>query len=289
MSKFFDQTLKVPNQEPPRGSAESTEFPKLVSAISGSPPEHDPGSARLKDCRKSRLPQSSDLPLLYEGNDFGEFAMEAYRALRTRLMRLTATQGLRSVMITSANQAEGKTLTCFNLALCCAQLSGLRVLVVDGDLRVRGLTRILNYPGGPGLAEVLAGQAEPAKAILATDKPNLFVLPAGSASVASPELFAGGRWEALMRWCSESFRLIIVDSPPIFPFTDAELIGSPCDGVLVVVRARRTNRDTLQKAASQVDSKKLLGVVFNGLNNGHPRPGYRQYLRDPKGQGEKPE
>jgi Mrp family chromosome partitioning ATPase len=79
----------------------------------------------------------------------------------------------------------------------------------------------------------------------------------------SEELLANSRWQELISWGNESFKLIIVDSPPILNLSDAELITAGCDSVLMVVRAKFTRREVLQKSARQIDAKKLIGAVYN--------------------------
>jgi len=218
---------------------------------------------RLQSCRKIRLMGSATVPLLASNGEQGELAKDAYRALRTRLMRLQGMQGSRSIVVTSSIQGEGKTFTSLNLAVCCAQRSELRVLLVDADLRTRGLSGMIGYPSGPGLGEMLAGQVGFEEAICSTDLPNLYTVAAGSSAIPSPELFANSRWKEFIGWASESFKMILVDSPPILPLADFELLSHSCDGVLLVVRANNTQRETLQKAARHVESKKILGIVFN--------------------------
>jgi polysaccharide biosynthesis transport protein len=221
--------------------------------------------SHLSACRKVRLPAGDDQPLLLSRADNPAPAMESYRALRTRLMRMQENQGMRSVILSSAVAREGKTLTSMNLALSCSRLNNYRVLVIDSDLRTRGLSRLIGNPAGPGLSEILAGEAEYQDAIMATDSANLFVLGAGAHSGQAPELYSGTQWKDLMSWCVENFRLVIVDSPPILPVADFEQIVGACDGVLIVVRAYQTQRDLLKKIAGRVDQKKLIGVILNGI------------------------
>ena len=218
---------------------------------------------RLQSCRKIRLMGSASVPLLMSNGESSELAKDAYRALRTRLLRLQGMQGTRSVVVTSSIPGEGKTFTSLNLAVCCAQRSELRVLLVDADLRTRGLSGLLGFPSGPGLGEMLSGQAGFEETVCSTDLPNLYTVAAGSSPIPSPELFAGSRWKEFIGWASESFKIILIDSPPILPLADFELLSHSCDGVLLVVRANNTQRETLQKAARHVESKKMLGVVFN--------------------------
>jgi capsular exopolysaccharide synthesis family protein len=149
-------------------------------------------------------------------------------------------------------------------------------LIIDADLRTRGLTQLLDTPDGWGLSEVLTGKVTPDQAILSTDQENLFMLPAGSASAHPPELFTGLRWQEFLVWCSETFKVVLVDTPPILPLTDFDLINAACDGVLMVVRAHHARRETLQKIAGALDSKKFLGIVFNGVKGG----GVKNYYGD---------
>jgi len=135
---------------------------------------------------------------------------------------------------------------------------------------------LLSNPAAPGLAEVLSGEARYEDAILSTNNPNLFVLAAGSMMVSAPELLAGTAWKELIAWCSESFRLILIDTPPVRPLADFELITAGCDGFLMIVRAYQTQRESLQQLAGQIDPKKLVGVVLNSTQtytkNGYSNP-----------------
>ncbi len=269
MSKFFNETLKAPTVRSSAALAknEAAVAPSEAPVSNSKPRGSDPGALRLEECRKLETPMTDLLRELFKGSPSLDTTADSYRALRTRLLRLRASQGLRSVVITSATQGEGKTLTSFNLGLCCAQLQDMRVLLIDGDMRGRGLTRLLGSPERPGLSDVLSGQCEPQEAILATDSPNLYVMTSGSPSLPSAELLASSRWPVLIGWCNETFKMTLVDSPPALSLTDVELIAAGCDGILMVVRALQTKRVLLQKCARQLDSKKLLGVVYNAAEN----------------------
>jgi capsular exopolysaccharide synthesis family protein len=271
MSKFFDETVKARNAALTLDGAgvATVQGPQEEKPAAVKAPTNDLGSSRLETALKIDRPLADLLHSRFYGSDALEAAEESYRALRTRLMRMRSAQGLRSVVITSSVQGEGKTLTALNLALSCAQLHEMRVLLIDGDVRTRGLTRTLGSPSGPGLSEVLVGECDPDKAILATDSPNLYVLSSGQASLPPAELFASRRWQELLSWCNESFKLVVVDSPPVLNLADVELITAACDGVLMVVRAQHTRRDVLRNAARQIDTKKLLGMVYNAAEKSH--------------------
>jgi len=181
-------------------------------------------------------------------------------------MRLQSKAGLRSIAITSTVPGVGKTLTVMNLGLCYSQLTDQRVLIVDGDLRTRGLTQLVGNPDAVGLAEVLSGKITAKEAVLSTSQKNLFVMPAGKVASPAPEHFTGERWQEFLGWCGTTFKVVLVDTPPVLPLADFELISAACDGIVAVVRAHYAERDLLQKTAGTLDPKKFIGVVFNATD-----------------------
>jgi capsular exopolysaccharide synthesis family protein len=194
-------------------------------------------------------------------------ALEAYRSLRTRILRAQARRQFRTVAITSTAPHEGKTLTSTNLALCCAQLPQFPVLLIDGDLRSHGASQCIGYEEGPGLAEVLSGEASREAAIVATDVPNLHFLGAGEAMRPPTELLSGAPWLEFITWCQNHFKLVLVDCPPAAQLADFELISAGCEKILVVARARATRKQAFEKMLAQVDSHKLLGVTLNDVRH----------------------
>src|SRR2546429_7338055 len=207
----------------------------LASLKQGPAIDAPPAGARLAQCRHVALGNGNAARLVLRQDDFLNAALEAYRGLRTRLMHAQSKSGLRSIVITSSLPGEGKTLTTMNLGLCYAQLPQQRVLVIDADLRTCGLTALLDHPCTLGLAEVLAGKATLEEAMVATNQKNFFVLPAGTISSPPPELFTGSHWQELLGRCSELFEVVLVDTPPIIPLADFELISVACQGVVMVV------------------------------------------------------
>jgi capsular exopolysaccharide synthesis family protein len=279
MSKFFNETLKARNEIlPPEGFILTGEADSPTAASVPAGTELGIKDGRLEECREILVPIAKLVEEQFAGSDSLESAQESYRALRTRLMRLRADQDMRSIVVTSSVQGEGKTHTSINLAQSCTQLHDMRVLLLDADIRTCGLSRALSLPPSPGLGEVLSGQCEIEQAIVATDNPNLYLLSAGSTTLPPAELFAGSRWQEFIGWCKGAFELVLVDSPPVLNLSDVELITAACDGVLMVVRAHHTKRDLLHKSAIQINAKKLLGLVYNAMENGlHQRYPYRTY------------
>jgi Mrp family chromosome partitioning ATPase len=136
MSKIFEATQKAQEWALREGQVNKPDVQHVPETVkTADSVADDLRNTRLSKCRKVRLPFNTGGPVLYARNSLPAVATESYVALRTRLLRLQASQGFRSVVLSSPHPGEGKTLTTLNLALCCAQLSGIRVLVIDGDMR----------------------------------------------------------------------------------------------------------------------------------------------------------
>jgi capsular exopolysaccharide synthesis family protein len=216
---------------------------------------------------------STTTPVVLNGVNSSHYAMEAYRGLRTQLMRLQASHDLRTIAVSSAMPGEGKTTTIVNLGLCYAQLHDMKVLLIDGDLRTKRMSLLFENSSAAGLADVLSGAASYEDAIQSTENPNLYVLTAGQAADSPPELFAGAAWIEFLERCKKEFKMILIDAPPVRPLADFELICAGCDAFMMVVRAYQTQREHLQQIVGQLDSKKLVGVVLNSAEI-HSRDGY---------------
>ncbi|HEY1939449.1 MAG TPA: CpsD/CapB family tyrosine-protein kinase [Candidatus Angelobacter sp.] len=311
MSKFFNETRSSQKNNPVPATA-NIDIQELVGSLkqsmdsNGSPAVHSSeidlkqllqplqesrdvasqvAAGRLESCRSIRLPRTEERSFLVSQYNPGmQAAVEAYRTLRTRLVKQQTRNGARSLVVTSGTQGEGKTLTLFNLALCYAKIENWPVLLVDADLRTRGLSNLAGDPESPGLAEILEKDCSYQSAVLSTDVPSLYVLPAGETTSSPSELFSGSRWKEFMGWASESFRLVLVDSPPALNLADFELIAAPCESVMVVARARKTVRESLTKVLAQIDPRKITGVVFNGAEE-PPDNGYYRYTAAAKAAG----
>jgi protein-tyrosine kinase len=262
MSRYFNETAKA-DKWANNVSAKLGLNELFSSTHGGEESTEDVEKNRVESSRQLTLPVPKDIPLLTRTDDSLVQAAESYRTLRTRLTRMQGVQGIRSVVFSSALPGEGKTLTTMNLGLCCAQITSFKVLVVDADFRKRGLTELLGAPPGMGLSELLAGRATYEQAVVRTNLPNLYVVPAGGPTVSPAELFATSKWKEFIGWASETFKLVLIDAPPILPLTDFELISAACDGVIFVIRGGSTSREIIHRASAQVDSRKLLGSVYN--------------------------
>lgn len=204
-------------------------------------------------------------------------AAEYFGIIRTRLLNARSKSELHTVVITSAQKHEGKSLTCLNLSISLAQLQKERILLIDGDLRVRGVTRLLQLQSNTGLSDFLTKRAPFEHCIKATNLSHLYVAPAGQLEEDSlPAILAGASWPEFLRQAKELFGLIIVDSVPVCaPIADFELLLSACNAALLVAHMRKTKREALDSAAQQLGGK-LIGVIVNNTDS-HAGSNYQYY------------
>jgi capsular exopolysaccharide synthesis family protein len=187
---------------------------------------------------------------------FSSFA-EAFRNLRAFLMLAHRSGPAKLVAITSAVPREGKSMTSFCLARTLA-LSGSRVVLVDCDVRQRGVTKLL---GGAdiGVAEVIQNKATLADAIVRDPKTTLWVLPAGGTGEIPYDLFSREETDQLLRDLCEQFDYVVLDTPPVLGVADARILAARADRVLYVVqwnktpvRAAQSGIDTLHESGANV-------------------------------------
>ncbi len=191
-------------------------------------------------------------------------AAEQYRVLRTNIIKLSQTQVLKAVLVTSPGPGDGKTLTALNLALSFCQRPNTRVLLLEADLRKPSLGALVVVEEGSGVSEYLDGTASIDDVIRSTNIPNFFIANCGKVSKNPADLLNNGRLGRLMEAARSHFDWVILDGPPINPVADHELLTGYSDGVLLVVRPFYTQRDLLRLTAENLRGKKILGVCVNG-------------------------
>ena len=202
-------------------------------------------------------------PLLVAGLSPKSLAAEQYRQLRTRLAHAEGAQNLRTVLVTSPQKGEGKSITSANLALTMAQELHRRVVIVEADLRKPSLRHLFGLPAGPGLAEYLAGAAELTDVMRFLPDHNLTVLDAGIAPANPAELLGSTAMRRLLDHLRTRFDRVILDTPPVLPLADVAVLAPLVDGALMVVRAGVTPKPAIENALRAFDSSRLLGVVLN--------------------------
>lgn len=204
---------------------------------------------------------------------------EAYRALRTAVLFTNVDKRIRTVLITSAGPSEGKSYTAANLAVVMAQ-AGHRVLLVDADLRRPTQHRIFKIPRGYGLTDLLVdmnASVEPTelvqtfvnlnKAVVESAQPGLFVLKSGSVPPNPSEVVGSAKMKLLLQLLPTRFDFVIIDSPPTLAVTDAVILSTRMDSVLMVAKASATRRNQLKQAVQRLRevNANLSGVVLNRL------------------------
>ena len=192
---------------------------------------------------------------------------ERYRRLTLRLEQRTSDDpsSRQLTVITSAVPGEGKTTTATNLALSYAENRKFRTLLVGADLRGPSVSRYLAPKPARGLWEVLSGDVPLDQALIETTRSKLWVLPEGAPGERPLEI---GRTESLGDLIAElrrRFDRIVIDTPPTVPFTDASILASHADGVLLVVRARMTTTALIRRAWESLSGANVLGVVLNDV------------------------
>jgi protein-tyrosine kinase len=212
---------------------------------------------------------------------------EAYRVLRTNLQFSSLDQPLRTLVVTSPNPVEGKSTTVANLGVVMAQ-AGKSVIVVDADLRRPVLHRIFQLNNDRGLTDVLLS-AEPLLDghLQATGVENLRLLNTGPLPPNPSELLGSQRMARLIEQLKAEADVVLFDSPPSLAVTDASVLATQTDGVLIVADAGRTRRNLARESVERFQQvgAKTLGVVLNRLKAG--RGGSYYYYNYYYGDGKK--
>lgn len=202
-------------------------------------------------------------PVLVAGLAPKSLAAEQYRQLRTRLSHAEGASTLRTVLITSPQKGEGKSVTAANLALTMAQELHRRVILVEADLRKPSLQHLFGLPPGPGLAEYLSGAVELKDVMRFLPDHNLTVIHAGSAPTNPAELLGSTAMRRLLDQLRTRYDRVLLDTPPVLPLADVAVLAPLVDGTLMVVRAGVTPKPAIENALRAFDSSRLLGVVLN--------------------------
>jgi protein-tyrosine kinase len=190
-------------------------------------------------------------------------AAERYRGIRARLTLHEDAGPARSILITSPAAGDGKSITAANLALTMAQEFQKNVLLVDADLRGSSIHELFGIERGPGLAELLAGEATLEDVLVYLPAHRLTLLPAGATPPFPAELLGSTAMRRVMDTLRHRFDRVLLDAPAVVPLADARTVASMVDGVMVVVRAGLTQRPALDGALVALDADKVLGVVLN--------------------------
>jgi succinoglycan biosynthesis transport protein ExoP len=204
---------------------------------------------------------------------------ESFRSLRTNLQFLNVGRRERTFVITSSIESEGKSTTAANLAIALAE-AGTRVLLVDADLRRPQIATYLGVEGAVGLTDLLIGNAEPNDVIQQWGGKKLFVLPAGKAPPNPSELLGSDAMVKLIHDFTAVFDVVLFDSPPLLPVTDAAILARIVGGTIVVCAMGRTHSNHLRGALAALEAVEapVSGLVLSMVpTKGPDAYGYGSY------------
>ncbi len=192
---------------------------------------------------------------------------EAYRTFRTNIQYTKLDNDLKALLVTSPGPGEGKSTSVANLAITMAQM-GSKVLLIDSDLRRPILHSIFNIDRRVGLSNVLVGRATIEEAAQTTEIENLFVMPCGTLPPNPSELLGSSAMRATLDAMKQKFDIVLFDSPPIIAVTDAAVLSSQLDGVILVIKSGQTDREAAFRAYTLLKNVKtrILGALLNGVH-----------------------
>jgi succinoglycan biosynthesis transport protein ExoP len=209
---------------------------------------------------------------------------EAFRTLRTNIRFASVHKALSALLVTSAEPGAGKTTVAANLGVVCAQ-AGLRVVLVDTDLRLPRLHSAFGVDNMTGLTDLLLSNSDDITPFAQeTALENLRIISTGPLPPNPAELLGSRRMEVVLKMIRRQADLVIVDSPPVLPVTDAAVLAPKMDGVLLVVTVHKTPRDAARQALESLTQVggEVVGAVLNGVPL--PRAAFYRYYGGKSGE-----
>lgn len=269
--EYQDKTLKTPEQV-----EQYLRLPNLAAVPAFTRQETRALAKRNGNDRVPTLASSREL-----AGSMNQYSVvgEAYRSLRTALMLSRAGAPPKTILFTSASNSEGKTVSALNTAVVFAH-TGVRVLLINVDLRRPRCHKVLALENQAGLTEVLAGACNVSDLIRSTDIDSLSFLSAGSIPPNPSELVGSDKMRDTLAQLTSEFDVVVIDSPPILPVTDAMLLSTMVDGVVLVVNSSKTSKQHVKAAYARLEfaRAKVFGVLLNQVNvNSQHYQYYRRY------------
>jgi protein-tyrosine kinase len=216
-------------------------------------------TTKVIKCEPDFLKQNRIMPVCTE------VGADQVKILRTQILQNLNDQGRNTLLVTSANPAEGKTITAINLAISFSHQTNRTVLLVDADIRKPTVYKYLGLTEGPGLSDYLIGKAEIADILINPGMERIVILPGGRPLTNSAELLGSPRMGSLLKEVKEKYRdrFIIIDAAPVLTSADPLILSDIVDGILIVVEAERTKKEDIKKVFEMMPNKPIIGTVFN--------------------------
>jgi polysaccharide biosynthesis transport protein len=250
------------------------------------------GKSRFPFLRRkaTRAADRKGTPLFAGGKEDMAF-LSRYMPLRARFESRVGTLNLKTVAVTSAVAAEGKTLSCANLAMSLAMAGWKRMLLIDADLYKPDVARGLAISPAPGLTDFLTGSATLKEIVRNSFLPGLYVIPAGTKVDVSANLLGGTMFCSLLKDARKHFDIVMLDTPPVLSVADTLSLRNEVDGFIMIYRAGYTPYAMFRQAVEEVGEENILGVVLNAVEQPRSRyyrryyGDYRQYEKDGRDAG----
>lgn len=195
-------------------------------------------------------------------------AAEAYRTLRTNLQYASVDKKIKSIVITSPEIQDGKTVSACNLAISMAN-TGKRVLLVDADLRRPNVHKQFNLQNNLGLTNIIINEPELDDPIhIIHEIPNLYVLTSGIIPPNPSELLASNKVKTYLNEITQKYDMLIIDTPPVCLVTDGAILSGVVDGVILTISANKTKIKLTQNALRILNTvnANVIGVVMTKVN-----------------------
>jgi len=189
---------------------------------------------------------------------------EAFRTLRTNIQFSSLDKELKSIVVTSSGSGEGKSTIMSNLAITMAE-SGMKVILVDCDLRKPSIHKKIGITNSVGLTNVLVQGVKKEECVVKTTVNNLFILTSGPIPPNPAELLGSKKMRDFIEELKNEFDLVLIDAPPVLAVTDAQILSTIVDGVIFIVSYGEAQKKALIDAKHLIDKVggKILGIVFN--------------------------
>jgi succinoglycan biosynthesis transport protein ExoP len=270
----LDRSVKTP------GQLEQILGPSFLGLLPSFGEGDAPKSAYYGRRQRERSPPNGELntPELVVHEHPASGIAEAARAIRTNILFMSPDTPYRSILVTSAGPAEGKTTVACCIAIAMAQ-AGRRVVLLDCDMRRPRLHKVFGHSKEKGITTALIDDSSIEDISLETVVPNLRMITTGPLPPNPAEIFHSEAFARFMAALKERYDCVVIDSPPVVPVTDAAILSTAVDGTVLVVRAFRTTKDLARRASRALRDVggQMIGTVLNAVDLNRHEYGYKYY------------